>query len=220
MKTLSLVASISLGAILSLCSQAALAVPISDQFAIYYPDGSLEQSVTIYEDGSAFAVFPGAYVGNPGNFFGDPATYYVGPYPFAPFSGEGLACPGQCYGAGFGLANGELAGGPILWLYDGASVSDYLGVYINSDPNNPFAGFYFASDPEADFQFGPGTNQGCVAIGNACDVTGLLAPGLIEAGWTATFFSDGDVPEPMTLSLFGAGLVGAAAIRRRKKKEA
>ena len=28
------------------------------------------------------------------------------------------------------------------------------------------------------------------------------------------------VPEPLTLSLFGAGLAGAAALRRRKKKMA
>jgi hypothetical protein len=32
--------------------------------------------------------------------------------------------------------------------------------------------------------------------------------------------SDLDVPEPLTLSLFGAGLVGAAAMRRRKNKSA
>jgi hypothetical protein len=36
------------------------------------------------------------------------------------------------------------------------------------------------------------------------------------------FHSDADerVPEPVTLSLFGAGLLGAAATRRRKAKSA
>jgi hypothetical protein len=41
-------------------------------------------------------------------------------------------------------------------------------------------------------------------------------------GFPSTFgagtFAVADVPEPITLSLFGAGLVGAAGLRRRKKK--
>ncbi|MGZ5935581.1 MAG: PEP-CTERM sorting domain-containing protein [Rhizomicrobium sp.] len=39
-------------------------------------------------------------------------------------------------------------------------------------------------------------------------------------GVTAYVQSDRDVPEPLTLSLFGAGLAGAAAMRRRKNKSA
>ncbi len=35
-----------------------------------------------------------------------------------------------------------------------------------------------------------------------------------------TAYIQSDVPEPLTLSLFGAGLAGAAALRRRKKRSA
>lgn len=197
---------VSCGAILLLCCGAALATavqptgPISDQFAIYNPDGSLQQSLTIYEDGSTWLIHP--QIG-------------TGPDPFN--SGEGLACPStSCYGIGFGFANAALAGAPQLWLYDGNAVSDFLGVYIDNCCDN--GSFYFASDAEGNFQFGPGHNVGCVVVGNLCDITWMLVPGAIAAGYRATFYSDGDVPEPVTVSIFGAGLLSAIAMRRRKKK--
>src|SRR4029077_6825810 len=129
-----------------------------------------------------------------------------------------LVCPGQCYTAGFGAANPALAGSPTLILLEGAnfSLSDYVGTYI--DPTFG-ATFYFASDANEGPEFGPHINIGCVAVAGHCDITDLLAPSLIDAGFTATFFSNGDVrvPEPITLSLFGAGLAGVAAMRRRRK---
>lgn len=51
-----------------------------------------------------------------------------------------------------------------------------------------------------------------------------IDPSLQDAGWHATFISDGDpttdndVPEPITLSLFGVGLAVVVAMRRRKKR--
>lgn len=196
---------VACGAILLLCCGVAFAAPtqptgpISDQFAIYNPDGSLEQSLTIYEDGSTWLIHP---------------AFGAEPYPFA--SGEGLTCPGpNCYSIGWGFANASLAGDPRLVLFEGNSLSDYLGVYIDRCCDN--GSFYFASDagvgPESPFHF----NFGCVVLGSVCDITDLLTPGAVEAGYTATFFSAGDVPEPLTLSVFGAGLVGAVAMRRRKK---
>jgi len=41
---------------------------------------------------------------------------------------------------------------------------------------------------------------------------------LAAGAWNVSVLSDAAVPEPITISLFGAGLVGAAAMRRRKKK--
>jgi hypothetical protein len=52
----------------------------------------------------------------------------------------------------------------------------------------------------------------------AYDVTqyqNMIASGC--PGCTTTFQSDVETPEPLTLSLFGAGLVGAVGMRRRKR---
>jgi hypothetical protein len=52
------------------------------------------------------------------------------------------------------------------------------------------------------------------------DATYYLDPTWLAAnrGTFARFISANDVPEPATLTLFGAGIVGAAAIRRRRKR--
>ena len=52
------------------------------------------------------------------------------------------------------------------------------------------------------------------------DMTYYLAPSWRDAGATARFISASQVPEPDTLSLYGAGLAGVFAMRRRKKKSA
>src|SRR5579862_8501641 len=123
-------------AVLAIGSGAALAEPIgpptgpiSDQVAIYNPDGSLSQSTTIYESGITWLIITSIGL----------SEQYPGQ------TGEGLVCPGQCYVAGFDQANPSLAGSPDVILLEGAnfSLSDYLGIYI--DPNfGPT--FYFASD--------------------------------------------------------------------------
>jgi hypothetical protein len=50
------------------------------------------------------------------------------------------------------------------------------------------------------------------------DATYYLSASLRDAGYHAFFTSDGELPEPATLTLFGAGIIGAAALRRRKQR--
>jgi hypothetical protein len=90
-----------------------------------------------------------------------------------------------------------------------AGTNDFVLSYNLSDLNNP--------------QF-----INCGAVGVVCGLqTGNSAydgSGYTEAGSNAVWFIGADqsvtsaVPEPLTLSLFGAGVAGAAAIRRRRKK--
>jgi hypothetical protein len=52
------------------------------------------------------------------------------------------------------------------------------------------------------------------------DATYYLDPNYVRAnpGTFARFISSNEVPEPATLTLFGAGMLGAAMIRRRRKR--
>ena len=76
---------------------------------------------------------------------------------------------------------------------------------------------------------GCGSDIGC-ALADPNYGKGVFALGAGSHSLTGIFngdisFGDGalivrEVPEPVTLSLFGAGLAGAVAMRRRKKKSA
>ncbi len=120
---------------------------------------------------------------------------------------------------------------PTLVLEPDGTPSDLFGVYCaGQSPNGAptDCALAFVSDPlpnGLNFQgtLGPVSES---ATGGSFDATSYLDASLQDAGWHATFVSDGDpstdndVPEPITLSLFGAGLAGALAMRRRKTKAA
>jgi hypothetical protein len=102
-------------------------------------------------------------------------------------------------------------GNPTV-LTEGSGASDIFGVYTG------FGNYYlgFESDDETPIPLiePPRTYP----EGNGLfDATIYLAPGLRDAGYTATFWSDPEAPEPGTLALLGLGIVGLAFRRRRAK---
>jgi hypothetical protein len=91
--------------------------------------------------------------------------------------------------------------------------SDIVGICTCGDNGGLALGFSSDSETQlVNFGLFPRTFPELGPI----DVTLYLDPTLQRLGWTATFSSD--VPEPITLSLFGAGLAGALSLRRRRKQ--
>ena len=95
------------------------------------------------------------------------------------------------------LSNFTLAQGVAYLSATGGTAMSYF------DTNSVFNSF---TNSFADLQFG----------GRA----GVRGTGTFPVGGADDMFNIYAVPEPITLSLFGAGLAGAAAIRRRKAKKA
>lgn len=98
------------------------------------------------------------------------------------------------------------------------SISDYFGVVRTS--GTYYLGFSSDPAPTA-FYFGTG---GQVTVLNEqtgpFDMTQYLAVNLRDQGWTATFQSDLDVPEPPTIAIFCLGALGliSCQIRRRASR--
>ena len=104
--------------------------------------------------------------------------------------------------------------------------------YVTSAPHTDNTFFEFV--PGSGFQDGPGIfglDVTLEAMSNSFD--GFIfynqgginlwadnAQGAYGQSWTDIVFPNGvgAVPEPITISLFGAGVAGAVAVRRRKKK--
>ena len=102
----------------------------------------------------------------------------------------------QCSGCGNG-GSGILTG-PLDFTIDGISLADFQAT------DN---GYYFASD----LCIGTSSGRNGLTCGGSPGVTGNVSAEFDPPGAPLP------VPEPLTLSLFGAGLAGAFAARRRKK---
>lgn len=123
-------------------------------------------------------------------------------------------------------SNGSTTGGAISWAISGLTVgkSYTLSFYDEASvmvPVEPFTVTAFGNGPVAfvptttftleSFNFIALTSSGTI------DFVGPAIPGNFASAIDNIQISA--VPEPLTLSLFGAGLAGAATLRRRKRSK-
>jgi len=134
------------------------------------------------------------------------------------------------------------SGNPVITFADLTSFNLQIGpdsydlTYVTNSPHNDNTFFQFV--PGSGFQDGLGIfglDVTLEAMSNSFD--GFIfynqgginlwadnAQGAYGQSWTDIVFPNGvggtPVPEPITISLFGAGIAGAAALRRRNKKSA
>jgi hypothetical protein len=120
----------------------------------------------------------------------------------------------------------DLASFNVTWIANGstsftAGLGDLSSFSLSSGTlSNATISFqtnFVANDPYLPQSFG--------VTGTLSDANGLVAFENLNDGGGTVQVADGPVtftqmPEPLTISLFGAGLVGAAAMGRRKKKSA
>lgn len=105
----------------------------------------------------------------------------------------------------------------LIELGTGAN-SDIFGIAAGCNSDQGDLCLAFASDTETQgVDFGTFPLTFLETTAGPWNATFYLDPQLQALGYTAQFFSDAEnVPEPLTLSLFGAGLIGLGALRRRK----
>ena len=134
------------------------------------------------------------------------------------FAATTVSPTATCGSAPLVLATGSLNAGPgpnnNVSVINGdpaahAEVSSVAGLNAGTFFISPSIGSFdfnssFTNDSDVFTQTTVGSNQVITINGGGGNVTLIPAP----------------IPEPVTLSVFGAGLVGAAALRRRKAKKA
>lgn len=183
-------------------SAPAIASPISDVVNWYNSDGSLFQSITLYDDGSFLTVQPGSGGGiNPGN---GTESVVVG------------SCAG-CNDVSIGLLEpGSTPGNPII--------GDLFSSLTTTQGDGFFQVFRFTSVEDgnsipipADPLLQPGNTYSTVLLP---ETNGPIQIGpYIAEGMNLTIQSD--VPEPSTVALLASVLIGMAsfaAMRRHKAK--
>jgi hypothetical protein len=110
----------------------------------------------------------------------------------------------------FGMLWGSVDNYNVVQLYEGGTLLDTItGTDLNTETGAPF---FDAPGSFVDFVSDGSAFDKIVlsdSNGNCCFETDNYAA--VSAARTS-------VPEPLTLSLFGVGVAGAAALRRRKKK--
>lgn len=163
---------------------------ISDTLTVYNPNGTIfsEVSALDSEEGNGTNVF---LIGNP--FIADPAQF-----------GKATTL---CEVVGCHATSAPRSP---------SDFSDIFGVVEENIGGQNLFFLGFTSDGENGTAFG---NQGATFLlevpGFAFDATKYLLPSLQSQGYTATFVSDGEVPEPGTLVLLGTGLLGMMGVSRR-----
>jgi hypothetical protein len=160
---------------------------ISDTLTVYNPNGTVFAQVSALDsqEGAGTSVF---LIGNA--FIADPAQ----------FGHATTLCE---------VASCNATSPP-------SDFSDIFGVVQASILGQNFFFLAFTSDGENGTALG---NQGTSFVleipGFAYNATQYLLPSLQAQGYTATFVSDGEIPEPASLVLLGTGLLGLMGVSRR-----
>jgi hypothetical protein len=171
---------------------------VSDILTIYNPAGAIDTQLTLFEDGSVscivYSYVCGSFNANPNLGTEDPnALYYIGV--------------------------------PVDFTQQPVTVAEAGGTWSDVFAPGYFLGvgdvLYFQSDTET-------TPPSLALTGNPpfiiesedngpMSATNILSPDLQADGWTATFWSDPEVPEPASLTLLAVGLAGLGmALRLRR----
>jgi hypothetical protein len=169
--------------------------PVSDILTVFNPAGAVDTQLTLFEDG-VFSCVAGTFtcgsIANVGLGTEDPNGLY---YITAPVDPTQLGAP----------VNVAEAGGTFSDIFGVASISQEVLGFTSDTETAPPAFAPVGSIVESE-QNGP------------LSATIYLAPDLRIAGWTATFQSDPEIPEPATLTLVASGAALLGFARRRVRR--
>jgi len=148
---------------------------------------------------------------------------------------NGLVVDGTIYDVTFNITTlNSFTAGTTLSIDAATALADALNSLSVTELNNTSATFYLLDVDNSlsgyDSALMCSNGQACPGnVGNWHEASSESSPNLGLSGTPISFTDEYveaadftevgtvGVPEPLTLSLFGAGLVGAAAMRRRKK---